>query len=389
MTLQFSETSPGVHMASWEDTSKGVFRTAVIIESLEKFTLYIDSDAVAVDLENFDKAVERANALAKSGSSRRLTQIAAGLVAVAVIGGAAVAAMSFTSDTSSVAIAAVTEPAKVAETTTYTNASPVKTVEPTTTTKPAPKKVAFKPKPQVPASTGSVTVETDETDNEIVASNNDTVTVTKPSQITTGSRIYSASNPALNGRTQVPAYGESFSAGKTVDAPETASLESEPVEIAPLPKKNPLWNDSEAAEPKKNEVAVVNPEPETKTEVASDEEETFPVARTADDLINDFMLKRTGKSTVKRKKPSLYSNSLTASQIKKAEEKAAKAKAKKIKAARIKAAKIKAAKIRAAKRRAAHRRASRRPRRVMRCMHGGCRWVKTGGYYDRQYRRHY
>ena len=374
-------------MASWEGPQKGNFRTAVIIESLGQFTLYIDSDAIAVNLDSFETAVERANSFAASGGSNRMIKIAAGLVAVAVIGGAAVGVMNFMSDSSGVAIAAVTEPAKEVVTTTYKAPTPVKTI---VAPKPAPKVVYTKPR--VPASTGSIKVETAKSSNDTATSNDETVTVTKPSQITTGTRVYSASNPALNGRTRVPLYGDTFTEENEVASLPNAVVETDndPVEIAPLPKKNPLWNDSEAvsapAEPKQSEVAIAKPEAEPKTEVANEEEEGFPVARSADDLIKDFMIKRTGKSTVKKKKVAdPYAGELTASQLKKAQA----AKAAKIKAAKIKAAKIRAAKLRAAKKRAALRRAHRRPRRVMRCFHGGCRWVSSGGYYDRQYRRHF
>ncbi len=90
MTLQFSETSPGVHMASWEHPKTGVFRTVVIIESLGSFTLYIDSEVVSRDLASLELARSRAEQMLVATGSRKVVVLAGALVGLAIIGGAGV-----------------------------------------------------------------------------------------------------------------------------------------------------------------------------------------------------------------------------------------------------------------------------------------------------------
>ena len=111
MTLRFTETSPGVHMASWENPNSGAFRTVVIIESLEKFTLYIDSDVAARDIASFEQAVKRAEAKLRISRSNRMVQVAGALVVFSMIGGAAVGMGYSLSGTSGIAVAAIQQAA--------------------------------------------------------------------------------------------------------------------------------------------------------------------------------------------------------------------------------------------------------------------------------------
>ena len=78
-------------MAMWESPNSGNARTVVIIESLGQFTLYIDGDVAARDLDSFDTAASRAQTILTSGGSRRMVQMASALVVFAAVGGAAIA----------------------------------------------------------------------------------------------------------------------------------------------------------------------------------------------------------------------------------------------------------------------------------------------------------
>ena len=111
MTLNFAETSPGVHMAQLEDSSKGIFRTIVIIESLGKFTLYVDGEVALRDLPTFEAAASQADVILTKKGSRRMVQVATALVLLSVIGGTAVGAVNLLSGSSPMALASAAQTA--------------------------------------------------------------------------------------------------------------------------------------------------------------------------------------------------------------------------------------------------------------------------------------
>jgi len=90
MTLQFSETTPGIHMASWQHPKSGAYRTVVIIESLGSFTLYIDGESVASEIPTYEHAANRAEMVLTFTKSRKMVVMAGSLVLFAVVGGAAI-----------------------------------------------------------------------------------------------------------------------------------------------------------------------------------------------------------------------------------------------------------------------------------------------------------
>ena len=450
MTLNFAETSPGVHMAQLEDASKGTFRTIVIIESLGKFTLYVDGEVALRDLPTFEAAASQADVILTKKGSRRMVQVAAGLVLLSVIGGSAVGAVNLLSGSSPLAIASAiqskyaamtktesavasttqteqsttsivrtkspvstvtinapqSEPADVAPASQQAEASPIRTI-------PSPSSSSGQEETQsveissTPASAQTAPVSNDTADQESPpAESAKTAEAPKSDR-----RIFSATRPVFGGVRPPEAEGsatvvttaspvpeapattpdtadaqESENAPnpyattaaapqvETPNAPATepanvAETEAEPAEgdapavvAIPLPNKNPLGGGSGTststnAGQAPARVAIV---PQQDAEPAS--QDASPAAAQSTD-------------TAERQQP-IYP--ITAAP-RRAEKQRAFGQRKKTR--RIKNAK---------KRRNARRHARRHARRgrVMRCMYGGCRWVKVDGYYDRQYRRH-
>ena len=449
MTLNFTETSPGVHMAQLEDSSKGTFRTIVIIESLGKFTLYIDGEVALRDLPTFEAAAAQADAILTSKGSRRMVQAAVALVLLSVIGGSAVGAANMLSGSSVLALAssvqsaiagaprtesAVASAAQGQQSTTsiVRSRSPVSTVvinapksetaesvtpvsEPRTASPvrnvpltPAPSAQDEPQSAQIsPAPAPSTTAQSPTDTAGKQAQGTDNAKAVEPA--IPDRRIFSATRPVFGGRppaaegsatvvTTAPAvveqpaqsqetadaqkveeapnpYATTTAAPKPAEANEPASepaqvAETEPqtgeaeglqVTAVPLPDKNPLGGNAEVA-------ARTNSAQTSTTVAIVPQRDTAPAAQ------EPSAVAQSDEPAVGQQP--IYP--ITAAPHR-AEKNRAFGQRKKARHTR------KARKHRKARR---HGRRHARRGRVMRCMYGGCRWVKAGGYYDRQYRRH-
>ena len=457
MTLNFAETSPGVHMAQLEDSSKGTFRTIVIIESLGKFTLYVDGEVALRDLPTFEAAASQADAILTKKGSRRMVQVATALVVLSMIGGTAVGAVNLLSGSSPLAIASaaqsttatapLTESAVASEnrstastTSTERLPSPTKPVvinAPNSETaavapaseQPDPSPVqappatpnpyaqnasqAPEPAPATPPSTTAAASPTDTADAEQPDQGAERAITAEP--VKPKRRVFSATRPVFGGVRPPAAEGSATIVTVAPSAAEQPATEPpvadvQPVEAEPAP--NPYATTATAPQP-----AAVNDPAPAQAEVA--EREPQPVedegaqvvavplpnknplagesnvaARTnvgeaparvaiapqpdAGPAIQEPPAAETEKPA-ERQQP-IYP--ITAAP-RRAEKKRAFGSMRDVRPAK------KARKHRKARRHARrHERRHYRRGRVMRCMYGGCRWVKTGGYYDRQYRRH-
>ena len=416
MTIQFSETSPGVHMATWENPSTGIFRTVTIIESLEKFTLYIDGEVVARDLDTFAAAEGQASLRLTAGRSKRMVQVAAVLVAFVAIGGGVIGLSKLMTGASDIALATVSQPANAAQADKITG-SPVTTLR---TAKPAAvttvsrssTKVAAVQKPlalsleaglqQAPQTTAVVindNAAADNSESTIVEANEVEATPIAPTtQPAPAPRVFSASRPALTSAKPAPApvttpvsvreatnaISENTVAGPVAtttsvtqreDRPDETTTDAVTAQVQNEPAtEQPLTGPGILAVPlptQKPAVAIARPTMETST-IATAALQPFKVAPA--DTANTSDATSTSQMTTSS------DNHTTARQLAPASNYRAVTKAKKSK----KKATRKAKNRRKSRSRRRHTR-----RRVMRCMYGGCRWVTAGGYYDRQYRRHY
>ncbi len=218
MTLQFSQTSPGVHMATWEHPKSGIFRTAVIIESLETFTLYIDGEVVARDLPAYEQATTRAEIALNGSGARRLVAVAAGLVLFAVIGGSGVALSKLLTGPNDLA----TEPATGA--TVLKPRKSVRKTQPVTTVTISKVRVSAAHDQVVPASRSAVAVASAKPQPESTGVSGTTVSsaaktpkkvatvkvvvderVSSDQSVATGNRVFSASRPMFGAPAATPA----------------------------------------------------------------------------------------------------------------------------------------------------------------------------------------
>ena len=211
MTLHFEETTPGVHMAMWENPNSGNARTVVVIESLGQFTLYIDGDVAARDLESFEAAVARAQSTLTSGGSRRMVQMASALVVFAAVGGAAIGVTHLMSGASGIASAVTAETQaivkdvtgsakKVAETqfTTFKRVKPrnqpivVSSIEPTSTSA----AVSNETPVESVAINSTIPARTDQAEARIESSPSNVKAPVEPA----GPRVFSATRPVFSGQ---------------------------------------------------------------------------------------------------------------------------------------------------------------------------------------------
>ena len=155
MTLKFTETSPGVHTAEQNDPARSAVRKVVIIENLNKFTIYVDGEMVLRDLPTFEAAAAHANASLTKNGSRRMVQIAAALVLLSVVGGTAVGASNLLARVSPQALASIEQSyasaSSQAETAVAAKAPPAQSTTPTGTGRspsPVPVVIINAPQPQ-------------------------------------------------------------------------------------------------------------------------------------------------------------------------------------------------------------------------------------------------
>lgn len=92
MALQFTETAPGVHTATWTNPKNQQRQNIAVIESCDAFQLFIDGELSVRDLPSFKAAVAQAESNFKSGSSSRMVRAAGFLVLVSVVGATAIGA---------------------------------------------------------------------------------------------------------------------------------------------------------------------------------------------------------------------------------------------------------------------------------------------------------
>ena len=399
MALQFEETTPGVNMAVWENPKSGADRTVVIIESLNTFTLYVDGDVAARDLESFEEAAARAEVMLTAGGSRRMVQIASALVVLSVVGGAAIGATHLLSGTSDLAVASTANASESRNDVVSIAPAPQNPVVINRTEAPAPVKPTVVAQAQIGDAPPAPTVAQPAT------------VETAPAQ--PNARVFSATRPAFGGRETTNTA--------TSNQPATSQVEEQQVAIAPSTAPNPYGSEQSNAAPVTSIIPPLPPrnvtsnnaqqpvEPKiAKTETApltTNTVNTTKSAKTAYEQLmermeekrNEKVGKRSSGSKKKSKTASHYdpyNSKLSYAQHKSIERAKRIEREKRIeKAKRIERAKriekIKRAKAHRAKMQRI-RSANRRPRRVMRCMMGaGCRWVRAGGYYDRQYRRRY
>ena len=86
MSIEFSETAPGIHMASWKDVRSGELRNVAVIEALERWSVYVDGELIAENIATRAQAIRRAEAAVRKGS-RGSFKLVAGLTAAAVVAG--------------------------------------------------------------------------------------------------------------------------------------------------------------------------------------------------------------------------------------------------------------------------------------------------------------
>ena len=407
MTLQFEETTPGVHMAMWESPNSGNARTVVIIESLGQFTLYIDGDVAARDLDSFDTAASRAQTMLTSGGSRRMVQMASALVVFAAVGGAAIGVTHLLSGTSGIAaaVASKTESivkevksgsTKVAEAT-FTTFKPVKprnksivvsTVEPTSTTASVPSQSAVEPvviNSSLPATTEPTAAEIETTPKSAGAPEKEEAPVAGSAE-PAGPRIFSATRPVFGGTKQ-----KQVEADVLQDKPVAISNERNSVAVTEAPKPVAIETENEpstvggsndlpkvAVEPEA--LPLPDRNPELQTAAANQTEERFvpvPVAPVKQAAPNPYETNSRPSESADATYQQLMRRA-AAKRHAKLEERRRKLKAKKHKSRKV----VKKKRYTKKDRRVVRRRA----RRVMRCMAGTCRWVHRGGYYDRRYR---
>lgn len=421
MTLQFEETTPGVHMAMWETPNSGNARTVVIIESLGQFTLYIDGDVAARDLDSFEAAATRAQSMLTSGGSRRMVQMAGALAVFIAVGGAAIGLTHLLSSTSGIATAVTAQtqsivkdvtskPTQVAETqfTTFKPVQPrkqpvvVSKVEPTSTTASVPTS-PVKPivvNSTIPAPTAQAEAKIETAPSPATVSKTAKAEI-EPTTEAAGPRIFSATRPVF--------------AGAPEKQPEAKVVTNPVVTAAPVKTEEQTLAAVEAPKPAAPQEVAIKDEPST--EVGSFDQPRAAIDPEALPLPNrnpsaQFAAAGTENSEARfvpvpaapapQVAPNPYQNGTkSARQGRSAdtayeslmERAAAKRRAKLEKRRRaLKTKKYTKKKVVKTKRytKKKHRTVRRRSRRVMRCLSTGCRWVARNGYYDRQYRRgHY
>ncbi|MGI9426615.1 MAG: hypothetical protein ACR2PA_25785 [Hyphomicrobiaceae bacterium] len=414
MTLNFEETTPGVHMAMWEGTKSKAARTVVIIESLGQFTLYIDGDVTARDLDTFESAVARAHANLSSNHARRMVKIAGGLVIVAALGGTAiglghllssmsVAGVQTAIETTGQSIQSIVQPAQ------FTRFKPVKRqpdpvvinrteepvgqpINPVRTVSTPEKKVETKPVVSAipePTRSEQATVELVPTsatakmqasnENPSTQQANETVATSSIApQPDSGPRVFSATRP-LNTFTKIESAARPIEREpENIPVATIAPSIKDPVTEAPVI----IPNDTST-------MATGATEPEIATQVADlPDPETIPLPQRNPQVRVETVAPGFAPITTSSISPYSPGDAPTAAESKNRAQKLYR----KVTKSKQTKRKLKRAKKKSSKKKRVSRGRIkvRRSRRVMRCMYGGgCRLVTVGGYYDRQYRRRY
>ncbi len=409
MTLHFEETTPGVHMAMWENPNSGNARTVIIIESLGQFTLYIDGDVAARDMDSFETAASRAQSMLTSGGSRRMVQMASAMVVFAAVGGAAIGlthlmsgtsgiASAVTADTQSIVKDVTAGEKKTAETqfTTFKRVTPqskpivVSSIEPTSTSASVP--AAAPVSPVVINSTLPAQTEPSEAKIE----NTSEQTLDTPAQ-PAAPRIFSATRPVFVDRPAqqpVAKVEQAASPVSTQSSTLAAADEPRPAKPTNVAIGNEASTEIAAADPQSNMIEPEalplpdrNPLPRfAALEKVEKDDDGFGPATSAPAVQVAPSPYQTNAMPARKKRTA------EAAYQKMMERAAAKRRAKLEKRRRTLKAKANAKRkvVKKKSTKKVRRTVRRKSRRVMRCMIGGCRWVARGGYYDRQYRRaHY
>ena len=95
MTLQFTETAPGVHTTTLVNPKSDVRHNIAVIESCGAYQVFVDGELAVRDLASFQAAVDAATAYMSAPKTSYMVRAAGMLVILSIVGATTVAVSKF------------------------------------------------------------------------------------------------------------------------------------------------------------------------------------------------------------------------------------------------------------------------------------------------------